>query len=458
MFWRQAGQGRGGPLHAETRLRDRTTPNFPIFHPPANCVRKRAGYCLKKGQPGPGLCRRCGVEIRLKGFRLAEMMGSIPDYDSAVDFLCRLQKVGIKFGLNRTENLLERLGNPHRRFRAIHIAGTNGKGSTAAMLSSILTSHGHRVGLYTSPHLVRFTERFRINDQEAPADAIFQAFQDVMGVIAGNEWPTFFEAVTAMAFHYFAKEAVDWAVVETGMGGRLDATNVVNPEVAIITNVAMDHQEFLGATLSAIAREKAGIVKEATPLVTAVRQPAAQSTLKTTCLKKRAPLFRYGIHFRSRRNGLQRFHYHGLSHSWSDLPLGLLGEHQSINAATALAALEILESKGTLRLDPTAVGEGLLRVRWPGRLEILETSPLVVLDGAHNPHGAESLRTALASTSPTVGSIWSWASWPTRISAASSVVFCLWHKQPSSPGPVTAGPPIRKRCGASPPRSSREST
>lgn len=327
-------------------------------------------------------------------------MSSIPDYDSAVDFLCRLQKVGIKFGLNRTENLLERLGNPHRRFRAIHIAGTNGKGSTAAMLSSILTRHGLRVGLYTSPHLVRFTERFRINDREAPAEEIFQVFQDVMGVISGDEWPTFFEAVTAMAFHYFAREGVDWAVVETGMGGRLDATNVVSPEVTIITNVAMDHQEFLGATLSAIAREKAGIVKEATPLVTAVRQPAAQSTLKTTCLKRRAPLFRYGIHFRSRRNGPQRFHYHGLFHSWSDLPLGLLGEHQSINAATALAALEILESKGALRLDPSAVGEGLLRVRWPGRLEILETNPLVVLDGAHNPHGAESLRTALTSTFP----------------------------------------------------------
>ncbi len=327
-------------------------------------------------------------------------MSAVPDYDAAVNFLCRLQKVGIKFGLNRTENLLERLGNPHCRFRSIHIAGTNGKGSTAAMLSSILTNHGFRVGLYTSPHLVRFTERFRINDQEAPTDKIFKVFQDVMEVVSGDEWPTFFEAVTAMAFHYFAQEGVDWAVIETGMGGRLDATNVIHPDVAVITNVAMDHQEFLGATLSAIAREKAGIVKEATPVVTAVRQPVVQSTLKTTCLKKRAPLFRYGIHFRSRRNGPQRFHYHGLSHSWSDLSLGLLGEHQYINASMALAALEILESHGAIPLDGKAVEAGLLSVRWPGRLEILETNPLVVLDGAHNPHGAESLRTALMSLFP----------------------------------------------------------
>ncbi len=217
------------------------------------------------------------------------MTNTIPDYDSAVDFLCRLQKVGIKFGLNRTENLLQRLGNPHLRFRSIHIAGTNGKGSTAAMISSILKSHGFRVGLYTSPHLVRFTERFRINDREAPADRIFQVFQELMAVMTGDEWPTFFEAVTAMAFHYFAQEKVDWAVVETGMGGRLDATNVIYPEVAVITNVAMDHQEFLGPGLSAIAREKAGIIKDATPVVTAARQPVVQSTLKTTCLKKERP-------------------------------------------------------------------------------------------------------------------------------------------------------------------------
>lgn len=328
------------------------------------------------------------------------MTGSVTDYPSAVDFLCRLQKVGIKFGLNRTENLLERLGNPHRRFHCIHIAGTNGKGSTAAILSSILTRHGYRVGLYTSPHLVRFTERFRINDREASADKIFGVFQDVMRVMSGEEWPTFFEAVTAMAFQYFALEGVDWAVIETGMGGRLDATNVVQPEVAVITNVAMDHQEFLGATLSSIAREKAGIVKSGKPVVTAVKQPAAQSTLKATCLKKAAPLYRYGIHFRAHPYAPQQFHYHGITHHWPNLSLGLLGEHQYTNAALALAALEVIESQGAVMLDAQRITQGLAQVRWPGRLEVLETAPLVVLDGAHNPHGAESLRTALRKVFP----------------------------------------------------------
>ncbi|MGQ9483429.1 MAG: bifunctional folylpolyglutamate synthase/dihydrofolate synthase [Desulfosoma sp.] len=323
------------------------------------------------------------------------MPDSVVDFASAVDFLCRLQKVGIKFGLNRTENLLERLGNPHRRFRALHIAGTNGKGSTAAFLSSILTRHGFRVGLYTSPHLVRFTERFRINDEESSAERIFEVFQDVMGVVAGDEWPTFFEAVTAMAFHYFAQEAVDWAVIETGMGGRLDATNVIFPQVSVITNVAMDHQEFLGSTLSAIAREKAGIIKDRTPVVTAVKQPAAQSTLKAACLKKSAPLYRYGVHFRVQKNGPQHFHYQGFSRDWPNLKLALLGDHQYTNAAVALAALEVLETQELLALDWDKIAQGLAQVRWPGRLEILETQPMVVLDGAHNPHGAECLRTAL---------------------------------------------------------------
>ncbi|MBZ4658444.1 MAG: bifunctional folylpolyglutamate synthase/dihydrofolate synthase [Desulfacinum sp.] len=328
-------------------------------------------------------------------FSFQEGGQSVDDYDKAVQFLFSLQKMGIKFGLNRTERLLARLGDPHGAFSAIHIAGTNGKGSTAAMLSAILHRHGFRVGLYTSPHLVRFTERFRIDDREVSADKVFRAFQDVMDVVDGNQLPTFFEAVTAMAFQLFAAEGVDWAVVETGMGGRLDATNVLEPRVSVITNVALDHQEFLGSTLSAVAREKAGIIKERTPVVTGARQPVVQSTLKTRCLKKRAPLYRLGTHFRVRRNGPQNLSYHGLHHRWANLPLGLLGEHQHTNAALALAVLELLEGQGALRLDPERVREGLTGVRWPGRMEILERDPIVMVDGAHNPNGAESLRTSL---------------------------------------------------------------
>ncbi|SMC27793.1 dihydrofolate synthase / folylpolyglutamate synthase [Desulfacinum hydrothermale DSM 13146] len=319
----------------------------------------------------------------------------IHEYEKAVQFLFNLQKAGIKFGLNRTESLLSRLGNPHHRFSALHIAGTNGKGSTAAMIAAILHRHGFRVGLYTSPHLVRFTERFRIDDKEVSPHKVFRAFEHVMEVVEGDELPTFFEAVTAMAFQLFAAEGVEWAVVETGMGGRLDATNLLEPRVSIITNVALDHQEFLGSTLSAVAREKAGIIKKETPVLTAARQPVVLSAFKTRCLKMRAPLLRLGTHFRVRRNGSRHFTYDGLHRRWPHLPLGLLGEHQCHNAALALAALELLEEQDVLRLDLDRVREGLAHVHWPGRLEILEHNPVVMVDGAHNPSGAESLRNSL---------------------------------------------------------------
>jgi dihydrofolate synthase/folylpolyglutamate synthase len=211
-------------------------------------------------------------------------------YRDSIDYLYGLQKYGIKFGLNSTERILERLGNPHRRLRCIHVGGTNGKGSTAAILSSILTRHGFRVGLYTSPHLVRFTERFRINDKEVPMQDVLAVFEQIRSVIDELEPPTFFEVVTTMGLTYFAEEQVDWAVVEVGMGGRLDATNVFRPQASVITNVSYDHQEYLGSTLAAIAREKAGIVKNGIPVVTGARQPLVQGILKATCFRNAAPL------------------------------------------------------------------------------------------------------------------------------------------------------------------------
>jgi len=228
-------------------------------------------------------------------------------YQESIRYLYGLQKYGIKFGLSGTENLLARLGNPHRRFRSIHIAGTNGKGSTAAMLSSVLKEHGFRVGLYTSPHLVRFTERFRMNDVEVAPQRIMEVFQKIHPTLDPREPPTFFEAVTAMAFAYFAEEKADWAVIEVGMGGRLDATNVIHPEVCLVTNISFDHQQYLGSTLSSIAREKAGIIKKGVPVVTGARQPVVQGILKASCLKHAAPLFRIGRDFRVRRNGGRHF-------------------------------------------------------------------------------------------------------------------------------------------------------
>lgn len=321
-------------------------------------------------------------------------------YQESVDYLFGLQKYGIKFGLNCTRNLLERLNNPHRRLRHIHIAGTNGKGSTAAMLANILKHLGFRVGLYTSPHLVRFTERFRINDQEVSPQRILEVFQRVRAVLDEDEPPTFFEVVTAMAFQYFWEEAVDWAVIEVGMGGRLDATNVVEPRVSIITNVTFDHQEFLGSTLAAIAREKAGVIKAYTPLVTGVHQPLVQAVMKATALRLQAPVYRLGRDFRMRRNPDGSCRFEGIRRRFSDLELNLLGAHQLQNAALALATLEVLEKEGDLVLETQAVREGLREVHWPARFEILEENPLVILDGAHNPQGAECLRDALSHSFP----------------------------------------------------------
>jgi len=317
------------------------------------------------------------------------------DYQNSIESLYGLQKYGIKFGLNRTENILERLGNPHRSFRCIHVAGTNGKGSTAAMLSSILTRHGYRTGLYTSPHLVRFTERFRLDDREATAERVADIYSKIQKVFNGSELPTFFEAVTAMAFLYFAEEKVDWAVVETGMGGRLDATNVIRPEVSVITNVSFDHQQFLGRTLAAIAREKAGVIKSGTAVVTGAGQPVVHGILRATCFRDGAPLYCLGKDFRVRRNGNGTFQYQGMHHRLSGLGVSLTGGHQHANASLALAALEVLEKEGHLKLNPQAIRDGLLQVRWPARLEVLRKNPLIVLDGAHNPQGAESLRDSL---------------------------------------------------------------
>jgi len=316
-------------------------------------------------------------------------------YDKALSYLYDLQKYGIKFGLSSTSNLLARLGNPHDNFRAIHIAGTNGKGSTAAMLSAILTEMGMQVGLYTSPHLVRFNERFRINDQDVDDRGIMDVFRRVKDVVDEREPPTFFEMTTAMALSFFAEKKVDWAILEVGMGGRLDATNVIQPQMTIINNVAFDHQEFLGATLGRIAREKAGIIKQGVPLITAVRQPVALAVIRERCSALDAPCYRVGQQIKVRSQGKQRFSYRGLKWRLDTLQLPLAGRHQLLNAATALGALEVLEQVGQLPPTSSHAREGLRKTRWPGRLEWFRERPPVLLDGAHNYAGVVALCKAL---------------------------------------------------------------
>ena len=319
----------------------------------------------------------------------------VSDFNGSVEYLYSLQKLGIKLGLNKIKEILFKLGNPHHDLRCIHVAGTNGKGSTSAMLAGVLTAHGYRTGLYTSPHLVRFTERYRIDGAEVSSERLATVFERVRHVVDDISPPTFFEAATAMAFLYFAEEGVDWAVIETGMGGRLDATNVIRPVVSCITNIAHDHGEYLGATLTGIAREKAGIIKDGVPVVTGERGPGTLGVFKTACLRHDAPLFRLGKDFNVRRRKSSEFRYFGLD-AERILPVpGLVGAHQLENAALALASLELVARSGMMNIDSRALSDGLAATHWPARLEVLSREPLVVLDGAHNVRGAEILRSAL---------------------------------------------------------------
>ncbi len=317
------------------------------------------------------------------------------NYDQALSYLYDLQKYGIKFGLSSTNSLLKRIGNPQEGLKTIHIAGTNGKGSIAAMLSAMLVRAGFKVGLYTSPHLVRFNERFRLNEQDIEDEEIMAVFERVRAVVDEREPPTFFEMTTAMALSLFAAKGVDWAILEVGMGGRLDATNVVQPQLTIISNVSFDHQEFLGSTLSRIAREKAGIIKKQVPLITAVKQPVALAVIKTRCSALNAPCYRLGRQIKVRTLGERRFSYSGLGWRLEKLHLPLAGRHQVVNAATALGGLEVLERWGYYNLVEEQIREGLVKTRWPGRLELLGMQPPVLLDGAHNYAGIMALRQAL---------------------------------------------------------------
>ena len=310
-------------------------------------------------------------------------------YQEGIRYLYSLQKFGIKFGLSKTSNLLEAFGNPHGGKRYIHIAGTNGKGSVAAFLASILKEAGLKVGLYSSPHLVRFTERFRINDKEIPCEKAAALIAELRNAIVPEEPPTFFEATTAMALVYFAREDTDIAIMEVGMGGRLDATNVITPLVSVITNISLEHQSYLGSRLLDIAGEKGGIIKEGIDVITAATQPSVIRLFQSTCEQKGAPLWRVGkdVRYRTIKSGL---HYYGLSRRLGSLQLGLRGKFQGRNAALALAVVERLEEKG-FKISPRDIREGLGRPTWPGRMQVVGEKPTIILDGAHNPGAIRAL-------------------------------------------------------------------
>jgi len=312
-------------------------------------------------------------------------------YNQCLQNMFALRRFGIKLGLDTIRAILNGLDNPQNKFLSIHIAGTNGKGSIASALSSIFNKAGYCVGLYTSPHLVKFNERIRIKGVPISDMEVLNAYEAVKDVFAGDREPTFFEYTTAMAFHEFARSKVDWAIVETGMGGRLDATNILKPRLSIISNISLEHRQYLGNTIAEITAEKGGIIKQGIPVVTGVKQKEAIEVLKNIAQKQEAPLFRLGEHFRVRKNkGSNTFSYVGTGSTWENMKAGLQGNHQIENAALALAACEILNRHDT-NFNIEQIKEGLVKTDWPGRMEVVSQTPYVILDGAHNLMAARKL-------------------------------------------------------------------
>ncbi|MFA7006421.1 MAG: folylpolyglutamate synthase/dihydrofolate synthase family protein [Verrucomicrobiia bacterium] len=319
-------------------------------------------------------------------------------YEQTIEYLYGIQLFGIKLGLQNVRALLALMGDPHEKpplaGRFIHVAGTNGKGSVAAMLNAIGQRTGLRVGLYTSPHLVSFCERIQVNNQSIPEADVVRLVSEIrplmqrVAEMSEHAHPTFFEAITAIALRYFQERRCDLVVWETGMGGRLDATNVVTPMVSVITNVQNDHAAYLGDTIAKIAVEKAGVIKPGVPVVTAAADLAALEVIARTAAGVRAPLtvvrpgdcLPLGDDLRG-----QRIRVGGI-----ECMIPLIGAHQVVNAATAITTARL-----ALKVSDEMICEGLARTRWPGRFHVMPGKPTVVLDGAHNPAAAEVLGATL---------------------------------------------------------------
>lgn len=331
------------------------------------------------------------------------------------------------FDLSRMEHLLASLGEPQKKFRSVHVAGTKGKGSTAAMLESILRTAGHRTGLYTSPHLHTFRERIRVQGKMINTAEVAAGIDKIKPLAADIAGLTTFEMITALAFDYFAAHGVEIALLEVGLGGRLDATNVVTPLVSVLTSISYDHMAILGTTLSEIAAEKAGIIKPGVPTVSSPQQPEALAVIEAAASEKNSSLVLISPDLQFQASGLsfhlvpitqtldaQTFTLHteipaaaapGVSTGASldlrpqTLTLKLIGRHQLVNAATAIATVTILRRLG-IQIPNNAIDRGLASVEWPGRFEVLSVGPLIVVDGAHNADSAHQLRVTIRAVRP----------------------------------------------------------
>jgi dihydrofolate synthase/folylpolyglutamate synthase len=338
------------------------------------------------------------------------------NYKQAWDYLDSLQFHKIKLGLDAMHSMMVKVGNPEQNLKIVHVAGTNGKGSVSMTLLTILSEAGYRVGLYTSPHLSSVRERFRINDRFISEEKFAELATRIREVL-GEEKITYFELTTALAFLWFAEENLDLVVLETGLGGRLDATNIVTPLVSVITNVSMDHEAYLGNTISAVAGEKAGIIKPGIPVVSAVKDNEGLAEVEAACREKDAKLLLYGHSFGTslptETYGLWEWYGNRnfTETSYEKLRCSMKGDYQVENASLALAAVELLKDKD-FSVSDEQIRKGLANVQWPGRLEYFclnrtnrekvqcsgeKNSVAYLLDGAHNPAGVKSLVQTLSS-------------------------------------------------------------
>lgn len=309
-----------------------------------------------------------------------------------LEYLHGLKSFDIRFGLGPISRLLNRLKNPQNAYGTILIGGTNGKGSIAAMVASILSRGGFRVGLYTSPHLIDVRERIKVDGNMISPKEMVEWIEEVKKQSTENI--TYFEFLTAIAFLYFLQKLVDVAVIEVGMGGRLDATNVVTPLVSVVSNISLDHEEYLGNRLEDIAWEKGGIIKDGGVCITAVKQRRIFAILEDICRKRGAEIYRVGRDMKVHISCDGSFSYSGIRKRYRNLVCPLKGIHQIENAAVALGVIEYISIKG-FEVNDDAVFMGIRDVRWGGRLEILQHSPMVIVDGAHNADGATVLSKAL---------------------------------------------------------------
>ncbi|HPB18612.1 MAG TPA: folylpolyglutamate synthase/dihydrofolate synthase family protein [Candidatus Cloacimonas sp.] len=324
-------------------------------------------------------------------------------YNDFLEHIFKRYSGNVKLELNRMQGLLYDMGNPEQKLNGFHIAGTNGKGSVCATLEALCMYSGLKTALNTSPHLINYNERFRINGKEPSLQTILNLYQRYETLF--DKWEaSFFEITTALAFALFSEQHLDVSIIEVGLGGRLDATNLFFPEVAVITNIGLDHTKTLGGTLELIAGEKAGIIKEGIPLVLGEIEASPRTIIEAVAMAKQVPVFRYQRDWQTSINNDSidgiNLNYQFGNYALPNLEVNLIGEHQAINIGTALTAFILYVQKKKLPLNEGTIRQALKNISWQGRMQVLSRKPIIILDGAHNVHGVKALMQTLEKLFP----------------------------------------------------------